>query len=161
MPSPSLSLSLSLSLLTAVSSRTSGLKKDSFCINHRCSLCTPVLQRCERRCFHRPILQGITSYWASCLFLIVVWVCNFVDLVHSNNQRNACFRVLDCFDCLWHYAITPLQLQVQRYVRRLSTTSTHSSKRRVSRSIKERDHAVVSIYVVSTNVLRDTALRQK
>ncbi|CSC07544.1 Uncharacterised protein [Vibrio cholerae] len=63
--------------------------------------------------------------------------------------------MLDSLDGLWHYAIVRCNNQYYD-IRCLCTTSTHSGKRRVSRSIQEGDHAVWRFNVVSTDVLSNT-----
>src|SRR5699024_4385544 len=56
---------------------------------------------------------------------------------------------------LWHYAIISSHYN-HHNICGLCTASTHGSKCRVSRRIKETDHALIGFYVVGTNVLRDT-----
>ncbi|MNC39769.1 hypothetical protein D3C75_884430 [compost metagenome] len=89
--------------------------------------------------------------------LNAVWISFWlIDFVHRNNYRHLRrFRVLDSFDSLWHYAIVCSNNQ-NNDIRRLSTTSTHRSKRCVARGIQEGNHTVVSFYVVCTDVLGNT-----
>ena len=80
-----------------------------------------------------------------------------INFVHRNDQRYLRrFRVLDSFDSLRHHAVVCRHDQ-NHDIRRLRTTSTHRSKRGVTRGIQEGDHTVVGFNVVRTDVLGNAA----
>ena len=64
--------------------------------------------------------------------------------------------MLDRLFCLWHHAIVGGNHQ-NNDIRGLSATGTHRSKGRVTGRIKESDHAHISLHMISTDMLSNTA----
>ena len=84
---------------------------------------------------------------------IGTWFVNFVDC--NNNWHTSSFRVIDCFNCLWHYTIISSNYKDCNICDR-STTSTHRSEGFVTWCIKECNFLTICFDLVSTNMLSDT-----
>src|SRR5690606_40505230 len=80
-----------------------------------------------------------------------------VLLVVSENQRHTGrLGVTDRFLGLWHDAVV-ISDNDNNNVSSLGTACTHCRKGSVARGIEERDHALVSFYVVCTDMLGNAA----
>ena len=88
------------------------------------------------------------------LIRVSTWFIYFVDSKHDRHTSSRC--VVDSLNSLRHDIVVG-SYNDDSDIGNLSTTSTHSSKRFVTRSIEECDMTtILQSYVVSTNVLCDT-----
>ena len=80
----------------------------------------------------------------------------FIDLVDRNNDWHLSgARMLNRFLCLRHHTVVSRNDQNDN-VGRFRSASAHRGKGRVSRCVQESNHAFIGLYVICTNVLRDT-----
>ena len=87
-----------------------------------------------------------------------IWIgAFFIHFVDRNDQwHTGSPSMLNRFFGLWHDSVIRRNDQ-NHNIGRLCTASTHGGKRRVARCIEEGDHPHISLHVVSTNVLGNTA----
>ena len=87
-----------------------------------------------------------------------VRVCfRFVNFVNCyDNWHTCCFCMVNCFDGLRHYTVVGSNYQ-NRNICYLCTTGTHRCKRFVTWSIQEGNFLSADFYLISTDMLCDTA----